>query len=798
MGMLIKISNNKQSFDAFNTMGFKVIIVGGSVAGLSVANMLEQFDIDYILLEAYPHIAPQVGASIGILPNGFRILDQLGCFEPILDIAGECRYTLGSLRGPDGVPLTVSSETSLSVHFEKRVGYPSIFIDRQMLLQVLYNNLKHKDRVLTKKRVSRLELTENGVQAYTQDGSMYEGDIVVGGDGIHSAVREEMWRLGKEESPGYFSEDENSRVPVSTRCIFGISNRPSCYGSRSQQMVLGQGHSYLVIAAPKNRVYWFLFDGLPETKYGRDIPKYSKADEEALVGSRRGDHVTEDLTFGDLYDNKIMSTLVPLEEYVFDRWHYKRIVTIGDSAHKIDPASGQGGNGAIESAALLVNALVRKLRSTPQGLSGTQVETALAEVHTLRYERSKRLVQQAHMLQMMVSQRFPLAPQLLKRILPLFGPTAFADVVVPICAAAPRIEGIPVPRRPHFVPFEDELPATPIKGGLLSKVPWVLASSSLGALVCVALGKSSIGAGTGVLFSTLQQWGAGGMLAKLTGQSPRGSLITNLIAILSTWLIEGSRNGNSLNPLSWTRAYSAIYTIAGPTSVLPLFCLSSVLFSAQSTTARPVDPIVAQSITPAVALGYIVPTMAALLPIPDTEIRNYVGNIWRASPLLCVALVKGIAALRAKKNKTAVHQDAQAKTDKPLDFATESEIQFYMNDDIAPLKLAYSSTFTLCVAVPVATKVASVVFDHVFGRWSESGLSQVLPPSGNIGIISAASGLVYSLYTAWELRSLGFVGTKQAVVGGLASLATLSLAGPGALIAGISYWREYVISRLSL
>ncbi|KAM6529169.1 hypothetical protein FALCPG4_007315 [Fusarium falciforme] len=133
-------------------------------------------------------------------------------------------------------------------------------------------------------------------------------------------------------------------------------------------MVLGQDHAYLVIAALKDRVYWFLFDGLPETKYGRDIPKYSKADEEALVGARRGDPVTEDLTFGDLYDKKIMSTLVPLEEYVFDRWHYKRIVTIGDSAHKIDPASGQGGNGAIESAALLVNALLRQLRSTPQGL----------------------------------------------------------------------------------------------------------------------------------------------------------------------------------------------------------------------------------------------------------------------------------------------------------------------------------------------------------------------------------------------------------------------------------------------
>lgn len=74
----------------------------------------------------------------------------------------------------------------------------------------------------------------------------------------------------------------------------------------------------MVIAAPKNRTYWFLFDGLPRTEYGKNISKYSKSDEEALVKARRDDSITEDLTFGDLYDRKIMSTLVPLEEYVFD------------------------------------------------------------------------------------------------------------------------------------------------------------------------------------------------------------------------------------------------------------------------------------------------------------------------------------------------------------------------------------------------------------------------------------------------------------------------------------------------
>lgn len=64
----------------------KVIIVGGSIAGLTLAHCLERNGIDYVVLEAYKEIAPQVGASIGILANGARILDQIGCFDSINDL----------------------------------------------------------------------------------------------------------------------------------------------------------------------------------------------------------------------------------------------------------------------------------------------------------------------------------------------------------------------------------------------------------------------------------------------------------------------------------------------------------------------------------------------------------------------------------------------------------------------------------------------------------------------------------------------------------------------------------------
>jgi 2-polyprenyl-6-methoxyphenol hydroxylase-like FAD-dependent oxidoreductase len=71
---------------------FRVIIAGGGIAGLTLANSLSQAHIDYILLEARDEIAPQVGASIGILAQGGRILDQLGMYDDIFKLIEPIEY----------------------------------------------------------------------------------------------------------------------------------------------------------------------------------------------------------------------------------------------------------------------------------------------------------------------------------------------------------------------------------------------------------------------------------------------------------------------------------------------------------------------------------------------------------------------------------------------------------------------------------------------------------------------------------------------------------------------------------
>lgn len=82
---------------------FKVVIVGGSIAGLTLAKILERYNIDYIVLEKHATIAPQVGASIATLPHGARILDQLDLFSRVEEIS--MAVDEGENLGPDGVAL---------------------------------------------------------------------------------------------------------------------------------------------------------------------------------------------------------------------------------------------------------------------------------------------------------------------------------------------------------------------------------------------------------------------------------------------------------------------------------------------------------------------------------------------------------------------------------------------------------------------------------------------------------------------------------------------------------------------
>lgn len=82
----------------------RILIAGGSIAGLALALMLERVgggSVDFVVLERNADAHPQVGASIAFGGNALRIFDQLGCCDEILEKAGRRMDTVGGLS-PDG------------------------------------------------------------------------------------------------------------------------------------------------------------------------------------------------------------------------------------------------------------------------------------------------------------------------------------------------------------------------------------------------------------------------------------------------------------------------------------------------------------------------------------------------------------------------------------------------------------------------------------------------------------------------------------------------------------------------
>jgi FAD dependent monooxygenase len=72
----------------------------------------------------------------------------------------------------------------------------------------LYTTLPDKSKVLTSKDVTTITPNDAKVSVTTAAGEEFQGNLVVGADGVHSLTRREMWRIADIEQPGRISLKE--------------------------------------------------------------------------------------------------------------------------------------------------------------------------------------------------------------------------------------------------------------------------------------------------------------------------------------------------------------------------------------------------------------------------------------------------------------------------------------------------------------------------------------------------------------------------------------------------------------
>jgi 2-polyprenyl-6-methoxyphenol hydroxylase-like FAD-dependent oxidoreductase len=161
-----------------------VLIAGGGVGGLALALMLHQRGIACAVLEAAPAVKP-LGVGINTLPHAIRelaALDLLPALDAVAIRTRELRYL-----NRFGQEIWKEPRGVWAGH-----EVPQFSIHRGHLHQVLWQAAEARlpvGALLRNARLQSFAQDEAGVTAQLVDGRSLRGDVLIGADGIHSAIR---------------------------------------------------------------------------------------------------------------------------------------------------------------------------------------------------------------------------------------------------------------------------------------------------------------------------------------------------------------------------------------------------------------------------------------------------------------------------------------------------------------------------------------------------------------------------------------------------------------------------------
>jgi 2-polyprenyl-6-methoxyphenol hydroxylase-like FAD-dependent oxidoreductase len=335
----------------------RILIVGGGIAGLSLAIALRRNGAAAELVERSP-AWPAVGAGIALHANAVRALRALGLGLAIETASAPLpRWGFFDCHGG---PLC---ETDLA-DLWRQVG-PCLGITRIRLQEIL---LAAAAGVPCRLGVALTGLTQDGgrVSVTFADGSAGDYDLVVGADGINSAVR----RLAVSPAPPQYADT------MSWRSV--IPARPP--GTDHLMIFTGERAFFGLVPVDEESTYGFAgldgerFDDPPAGRlerlrqrfegFGGPVPAYLAALQ----------HDSQ-IHFG------------PIEWVELRRWHAGRVVLIGDAAHATPPHMGEGGAMAIEDAIILAELLN----------DADTVQDSLDQYQTRRRPRVEWVQQQSHL-----------------------------------------------------------------------------------------------------------------------------------------------------------------------------------------------------------------------------------------------------------------------------------------------------------------------------------------------------------------------------------------------------------------
>jgi salicylate hydroxylase len=344
----------------------RILMVGGGLGGLTAALALIRLGHAVTVFEQASQLG-DVGAGLTLSQGSQRVFQMLGIQDEVSALAS-VTLNFAFVHYKTGEPL--HGQPDFTDGNAEVAGIVGRHIHRADLHGILARAVERAapGSIVLSHRGTAFESTKDGVRARFADGSVAEGELLIGADGVRSAVREALWGGGAPRFTGQAAF--RCLIPIETARPFLSAGRAAVY----------QGPNRVFNRYTIRRGALLNCVAIARTDLWREEGWSTPATPDELVALYEGFH--PDVT-------GLMAKAPPehlIKWGIFDReplpqWRQGRISLLGDAAHPMLPFLGLGAAMAIEDAAILGRAVE----------ASGPTEEALRRYEDARRDRTKEI-----------------------------------------------------------------------------------------------------------------------------------------------------------------------------------------------------------------------------------------------------------------------------------------------------------------------------------------------------------------------------------------------------------------------
>ncbi len=337
------------------------IVAGGGIGGMAAALALARAGWRVTVCEQAEEIT-EVGAGLQVSPNASRALRALGVLDAVAEVASRPERAI--LR--DGRTGSTIFTTELGESAVRRWGSPYLHVHRADLLAALSRAAENAGaEVMLGARVRHALDTRDGVAVHLENETRLEADLVIGADGIRSALRRQ---LNEDEQPRFAGQ-------VAWRGTVPAERLPA--GTVRPEATVWAGPKRHLVTYPLRRGALINFVAVEERPEGLSEGWVAPGDPDMLRRAYAGWHPQVEGLLAQV-ESTFQWGLYDRPEQV--TWVKGRIVLIGDAAHPMLPFMAQGAAMALEDAVVL-----------DRCLAAGNVAEALRAFEDIRWRRVTRV-----------------------------------------------------------------------------------------------------------------------------------------------------------------------------------------------------------------------------------------------------------------------------------------------------------------------------------------------------------------------------------------------------------------------